>query len=217
MVLGVQNLPRRYGPAEAAPHPHPAPAWPSEQHLRTSLDDESLRIRAHSGEREWHRRPLAQRGGWGWRGGDFPGPVSSGELLNAQNQNLVAGQEWPRRSRLSVVPGRHLPSSPARASHASRNPTTSNGSGDAVGATRRVGLGGGALPGPVSSGEILNATNQNLVAGHEWPRRSRLSVVPGGHLPPTPPGQVTLRLPQRRARNSGLGAEGVDGRHGDGR
>ncbi len=77
------------------------------------------------------------------------------------------GPEWPRRLRLSVVPGGHLPPSPARASHASKSNSLRwrNMGREVIGATWRVGLGGGALPGPVSSGELLNAGNHNLVAG----------------------------------------------------
>ena len=77
------------------------------------------------------------------------------------------GPEWSRGSRLSVVPGGHLPSSTARASHASKSNSLRwrDMGGEVVGATWRAGLGGGALPGPVSSGELLSAGNHNLVAG----------------------------------------------------
>ncbi len=49
------------------------------------------------------------------------------------------------------------------------------------------GVGGGALPGPVSSGEILRSDTPKSRGGLEWPRRLRFSVVPGGHpLRPRP-------------------------------
>jgi len=46
---------------------------------------------------------------------------------------------------------------------------------------------GASLPGPVSSAEILEVKDHNLVAGQEWPRGSRFSVVQGGRPPPAPP------------------------------
>src|SRR4029453_4262843 len=88
-----------------------------------NLHDEILRSEIHRGDGGGQRRPSAQRGGWGWRGGALPGPVSSGELPNAKNQNLVAGQEWPLRSRFSVVPGGELPPSPPPPNISTNNPT----------------------------------------------------------------------------------------------
>jgi len=40
---------------------------------------------------------------------------------------------------------------------------------------------GGRLPRPVSSGEILRSAKPPSRGGLEWPRRLRLSVVPGGY------------------------------------
>src|SRR6266498_557805 len=65
----------------------------------------------------------------------------------------------------------------------SRARPISYGSGEAVGHSGEGGGGGGALPGPVSSGEILRSPKPTSRGGPEWGRGMRLSVVPGGHLP----------------------------------
>src|SRR5438034_5132904 len=67
-------------------------------------------------------------------------------------------------------------------------PRCSCGSSTIQRAERWMGV-GGCLRGPVSSGELFNAANQHLVAGHEWPSGMRLSVVRGGSPPPPAAGR----------------------------
>src|SRR6266496_1395828 len=55
------------------------------------------------------------------------------------------------------------------------------------------GGGGGALLGPVSSGEILRSPKPASRGGPEWKSGMRLSVVPGGHLPHPRPGNRSRR------------------------
>jgi hypothetical protein len=53
------------------------------------------------------------QGRWCRWGASLPGPVSSAEVLEAEHQHLVAGQEWPRGMRFSVVQGGRPPAGAA--------------------------------------------------------------------------------------------------------
>ena len=191
LVLRVEKLPRRYGPAEAAPTPIQLPRGQVSEHRRNQLDDEGLRIRAHSGASEWHQRSLAQRGGG--VGGEVPSrdPYLLGSFSTRQTNISWRARVAPRNAS-QRGPGRAPPPAPpAQVTH--RATSAKIAEHRSRGLWRNVeGWGWGEVPSrdPYLLGELLNAKNQNLVAGQEWPTRIASQRGPGGHLPQPRPGKL---------------------------
>ena len=133
-----------------------------------------------------------RRAGWGFFPADHAEPQSAWPLQPATRFRFSASKNLPRRH----GPAGKNPQ-PTRLSPWPWNSGTHN-LGQlrqcvscfvfgvlVLAAAWRVGLGASSL-GPYLLGRFFEAENQHLVAGSEWPRGMRLSVVQGGSPQPRP-------------------------------
>ena len=119
VVFGFENLRRRYGSREGGPPPTPPPLslasvtrFASDRNPTQTVHPPRTIFGWVEDHQSWMESKQVARGHarrMRGAGGDLPGPVSSGEPLNAASQHLVAGPECPRGLRLSVVREGHPP------------------------------------------------------------------------------------------------------------
>src|SRR5215471_13667080 len=88
----------------------------------------------------------------------------------------------PPPTKSAAPPPPAAPPTPLFAPAATRDPSRTN-TWDRTGAAAGA---GGALPRPVSSGELLRSAKPQSRGRREWPRGRRLSVVSGARPPPPP-------------------------------